>query len=82
MFNNVFLKNRVLYEIMWKKYGRDGQVTDDNTLRCMRFACCVAEVTDTDSEYVIRIAFPRQSGSRTLPSVTLYVHCFSSYYRN
>ena len=31
-------ENRAVYEKMWKKYGRTGQATDDNTAhaRCMR----------------------------------------------
>jgi hypothetical protein len=32
-----FLGNPAVYEIMWKKYGRAGQVTDDN----MAHAHCV-----------------------------------------
>jgi hypothetical protein len=37
MFDNFFLENRVVYEIMWKKYRRAGQATDDN----MAHAHCV-----------------------------------------
>jgi hypothetical protein len=28
MFNRFFFESRVIYEMMWKKYGRVGQVTD------------------------------------------------------
>ena len=43
-----------------KKYGKDGQATDDNIILRMRFACWITKVTDTHSEYVILIAFPLQ----------------------
>jgi len=43
-----------------EKYGTDGQATDDNTIRRIRFACWVNKATDTHSEYVIFIAFPPQ----------------------
>ena len=43
-----------------EKYGRAGQATDDNIIRRMRFACWITKTTDTHSEYVILIAFPRQ----------------------
>jgi hypothetical protein len=38
-----------------------GQATDENILRRMRFPCWINEATDTYSEYVILIAFPRQN---------------------
>jgi hypothetical protein len=43
-----------------EKYGRAGQATDDNIIRHMGFACRITKATDTLSEYVILIAFPRQ----------------------
>jgi len=30
MLNNLFFENRVLFEIVWKKYGTAGQATYDN----------------------------------------------------
>jgi hypothetical protein len=40
--STISTKNRALYYIMWKKYGRTRQATDDNKLYCeaeeMRFA--------------------------------------------
>ena len=41
-----------------EKYGVDGQATDDNITRRMRFACWTSNATDTQSECVL-IAFPR-----------------------
>jgi hypothetical protein len=55
-----FPENCAVYEIMWKKYGRGTQATDDNITRRMRFACWVTRDTDTRPEYVILVAFPRQ----------------------
>jgi hypothetical protein len=41
MFTNLFfsLENRAVYEIMWEKYCRAGQATDDN----MAHAHCVLD---------------------------------------
>ena len=43
-----------------KKYCRAGQATDDNTIRCVLFACWVTKAIDTHSEYVIIIVLPWQ----------------------
>jgi hypothetical protein len=60
-----------------EKYGRDGQATDENKRR-MRFACWITKATDTHSEYVILIAFPRQQWLRDRASMlSSYVHCLS-----
>ena len=49
-------------------------------LRRMRNACWIPKATDTHSEYVILIAFPRQQWLRERAlSITLYVHCLSCY---
>jgi hypothetical protein len=50
-------ENCVAYDLMWK--NRDIQATYDNIIRHMRFECWIIKATDTDSEYVILIAFPR-----------------------
>jgi len=64
---------------MWKKYARDGQATDDNIIRRIRFACCVTKPTDTHSEYKILIAYPRQQWlSERVSMLRLHVHCLSS----
>jgi hypothetical protein len=47
------------------KYGRARQVTDDNIVRPMRFACWIAKSTDTLSEYVILLPFHENNGSVT-----------------
>ena len=43
-----------------EKYGRAGQVTNENITRRMRLRCRIPEATDTHSEYIKLIAFPRQ----------------------
>ena len=42
-----------------EKCGRAGQVTDDSMIRRMRYAFCIVKATDTQSEYVLLIAFPQ-----------------------
>jgi hypothetical protein len=62
-----------------EKYGRAGQPTDGNIIRRMLFARWMD--TDTHSEYVMLIAFPRQTWvTRTRINVTFYAHylpCFT-----
>jgi hypothetical protein len=63
---------------MWKKYGRARQATDDSITRRMRIACRITKATDTHSEYVILIAFPRQQWLHEHASILcLYVRCLS-----
>jgi len=42
-----------------EKYGRVRQATDDNKIWRLGVACWITKATDTYSEYVIVIAFPR-----------------------
>jgi uncharacterized membrane protein YdfJ with MMPL/SSD domain len=57
MFNNIFPKI-VSFMSNVKKYATAGQSTDYNILRHMRIVCCINKATNTQSEYVILIAFP------------------------
>ena len=60
MFNDFFFfENRAVYDNV-EKYGTGRQATDDNIIRPMRIACWIIKATDTNSKYVILIAFPRQ----------------------
>jgi len=43
-----------------EKYGGAGRATDDNIIWRMKFARWIINATDTHSEYVILVAFPRQ----------------------
>ena len=58
-----------------EKCGRVGQAM--NIIRLMRFACWIANYTDAHSEYVIRIAFPRQQWlrERSLLLYNTYIAC-------
>jgi len=57
-----------------EKYDRGRQVTDDNTIRRMSLACWMPKATDTHSEYVILVAFPRQQWLRERASVLRYTY--------
>jgi hypothetical protein len=57
-----------------EKYGTARQVTDDNIIRRMRFACWITKATDTNSEYVIFIAFARQQWLRERASMLRYAY--------
>ena len=57
-----------------EKYGRDGEITDGNVVRRMRFVCWINKATDTLSEYIILIAFPRQEWLREYPSMLRYTY--------
>ena len=61
MFNNspAPSRNPTVYEIMCKNYGTTRQDTADNRIRRMRFSWWITEATDTHTEYVTLIAFPR-----------------------
>ena len=59
-------KNRTIDEIMWKKYGKAGQATDDNKVRRMRLAFWITKATDTYSEYVI-VVFHCSNGYANAP---------------
>jgi len=53
-------EKRVIYEIMWTKYGTTRQTTDGNIIRRIRFAFRMTESIDTHSEYSTLTAFPHQ----------------------
>jgi hypothetical protein len=51
-----------------KKHGRARKATDDSIKRRMRSACWIIKAADTNLEYEILIAFPRQQRLRERPS--------------
>jgi hypothetical protein len=61
-----------------EKYCTVGQATDDSIIRRMHFACWILKATDTHSEYIIHIAFPRQQWLRERASILRYTYiaCF------
>ena len=66
---------------LWDNVERSGSVRQtkhENIIRRMRIACWITKATDTDSEYVLLIGFPRQQWLRErVCSVRWYVHCLS-----
>jgi hypothetical protein len=57
-----------------EKHGTARQATDGNIIWRMRLAHWITKATDTHSEYVIHIAFPRQHWLRTHASVLRYTY--------
>ena len=63
----LFPENHAVYEIMWKNIVERGR--PEMTIWRMRFACWIPKATNTHSECVILIAFPRQQWLRERASV-------------
>ena len=75
MFNELFIENRAVYEIMWKnvvEWGRP-QMAKWRT----RIACWIPKATDTHSEYVILIDFPQQRWLHERVSMSSYMYITS-----
>ena len=80
IFNNFVRKSRCPWDNV-ERYGTARQAIDGNIIRRMRFACEITKATDTHSEYVILIAFPRQQWLRERSLLLrLHVHCVSCCY--
>jgi len=58
MLCSTFLESRAVYEIILKNVVEPDRL--QMTIRRMRFTCWKPKAADTQSEYVIFIAFPRQ----------------------
>jgi len=58
VFSNFFFENPAVCEIMWKNIVERGR--PQMTIWRMRIACWLLGSTNTNSEYVILIAFPLQ----------------------
>ena len=56
-----------------QKYSAAGQTTDVSTIRRIRTECWITKATNTHSEYVIIIAFPRQQWLRESASVLTFI---------
>ena len=65
-----FPENRAVFWDNVDKYGRARHATDD-IIRRMRCVCWLTKATDTHSEYVILVAFPRQQWLRYMYSAFL-----------
>jgi hypothetical protein len=55
-----------------RKYRTAGQATDDNIIRRVLVVCWITKATDTNSEYVVIIAFPWQQWLRERASILRY----------
>jgi hypothetical protein len=69
---HLFLESCLLWQIV-EKYGTAAHARDDSIIWRMRFACWITKATDTHSECVIPIAFPRQQWLRERASI-LHLH--------
>jgi len=76
-FKKHFIYSKIFFRkfcLLWgnvEKYCTFGQATGENITWSMRFACRVTKTTDTNSEYVILIAFPQQQWLLEIASVFL-----------
>jgi len=71
---NFFFRKSCRFWDNVEKYGRARQAIDDNITWRMLIACWITKATDTDSEYVILIAFPLQQWLRESASVLRYTY--------
>ena len=76
-FRNAFSRKRCRLWDNVEKYCRAEQATDDNTIRRMCIACWISKAIDTNSEYVIFIAFPLQQWLHERASVLRYTYIAS-----
>jgi len=78
-FNNFFLRNSCRLRKNAEKYGRAGQVTDDNIIRRMHFARWKTKATNTHTHRMRNTHCSSTAGmvARSPLIVTLYVHCMS-----
>jgi len=75
MFNNFFFRKSCRLWDDVEKYIRAGQATDGNTIRPMLIACRISNATEAHSDYVTRIALPRQEWWRERASMSCYTTC-------
>jgi hypothetical protein len=76
VFKNDFQKFVPVWDNV-KKYVRARQVTDDKIIWRMSFACWITKATNTHSEYVILIAFPRQRWLRERAAMLPFIRTLS-----
>jgi hypothetical protein len=69
---NLFLKNRTVYEVMWKNIVESGR--PQMTVWRMRVTCWIPKVTNTHLEYVTVIAFPLQHWLHECASMLRYTY--------
>jgi hypothetical protein len=69
---SIFFLNRTVYETMWKNIVEADR--PQMTIWRMRIACWITKATDTHSEYVILITFPRQQWLHERASMSRYTY--------
>jgi len=73
MFNNFyFIENRAVYETIWKNILEPGRT--QMTIWHMRIACWIPKATNTQSKYVLLIAFPLQQWLHEHAPVLYYTY--------
>ena len=79
---NFFPENRAVYEIIWKKYGKARQATDENIIRRMPVQSWIKKAKNTQIKYMIVIAFPWQQWLCDRASVLrfMYIACVVLFY--
>ena len=77
LLNGLFSRKLYLLRNNKEKYGRAFRATEGNIMRLIRFTCWVTKATNTYSDHVILIAFPRQQWLRERHSVLLvkFIEC-------
>jgi len=66
-----FFENRAFFEIIWNNIVEPG--TPQMTMWHIPIECWITKATNTHSEYVILIAFPRQQWLHEQVSTFLYM---------
>jgi hypothetical protein len=76
LYSVTFFEYNAVYEIVWKNTVQRGR--PQMKIWRMRIAFWIPKATNTHSEYVILIPFPRQQWLHEFASV-LYVHCLACF---
>jgi len=72
MFNKFLVESRSVYEIMWKNMVEPDR--SQKAIGHMRITCWITKATDTNSDYVILIAFPRRNWLQERTSTLRYIY--------
>jgi len=70
-------ENHAVHAIMWENTVQPDR--PQMRIQRMRIACWIPKATDTQSEYVMHIAFHCNNGNTSRLHVKLYVHYLSCY---
>jgi hypothetical protein len=72
MYNNFLYENRAVYEIMWKNAVEPDR--PQVAIRRLCIACWIPKATNTNSVYVVTIAFPLHQCLKDRASMLRYAH--------